>query len=195
VLGRHFSLRPDTVGLAQWHRDLAGPRQPEQRAQWRGMRLRRWPRCSASSGDSTGERQWLHRRRPAAVGQRKRPDATAFQCSGGASLAGEDIDESCSWRRDVEGEAWSKRGRQWGRGGAHRGGGGRWRIGGSLVGRHGHKAEEERRGDGVLKRALAREDERERIEGCGGNATGSGGRVTGGATRRRDVGGVGPALR
>jgi hypothetical protein len=67
-------------------------------------------------------------------------------------------------------------------------GGGRWRIGGSLVGRHGHKAEEERRGDGVLKRVLAREDERERIEGCGGNATGSAGRVTGGATRRRDVG-------
>jgi hypothetical protein len=36
---------------------------------------------------------------------------------------------------------------------------------GSLVGRRGHEAEEERRGDRVLRRALVREDERERKEG------------------------------
>jgi hypothetical protein len=89
---------------------------------------------------------------------------------------------------DVEGEAWSKRGGQWGRGGAHRGGGDDGIA--AVVRSAGMDMRLRKRGggDGVLRRALAREDERERIEGRGGDAMGSGGRVTGGATRRREVG-------
>jgi hypothetical protein len=41
-------------------------------------------------------RRGSHRRRPAVVGQRKRPGAAAFQGGGGALVAGEGIDESCS---------------------------------------------------------------------------------------------------
>jgi hypothetical protein len=160
VLGWHFSLRPGTVGLAQWHSSLAGPRQPELRARWHGAQLRRRPRCSASSGDSTGERRWLHRRRPAVVGHRKRPDATAFQGDGGAPVAGEDVDESCSWRRGCGRRGVVQKGRTMGAWWSPPRGGGRWRSGGR------------------------REDERERIEGRDGDVTRSGGRVTGGATRR-----------
>jgi hypothetical protein len=44
--------------------------------------------------------QWgSHRRRPAAVGQRKWPGAVVFHGGDGAPVAGEGIDESCSWRR------------------------------------------------------------------------------------------------
>jgi hypothetical protein len=49
-----------------------------------------------------GGRRGSHQRRPAAVVWRKWPDATVFQGSDGAPVAGEDIDESCSWRRGRE---------------------------------------------------------------------------------------------
>jgi hypothetical protein len=48
--------------------------------------------------DKVGQRG-SHRRRPTVVGQRKRPGAVAFQGRGGAQVAGEGVDESCSWRR------------------------------------------------------------------------------------------------
>jgi hypothetical protein len=46
------------------------------------------------------------------------------------------------------------------------GGGGQWPGGGSLVGRRGHETEEKVEGsDGVVRHALAREDEREKKRG------------------------------
>jgi hypothetical protein len=67
---------------------------------------------------------------------------------------------------DRGGEAHSKRDGQRGRDGAHRGGGGQWHGGGSLVGRRGHETEEKVEGsDGVVRHALAREDEREKKRG------------------------------
>jgi hypothetical protein len=43
--------------------------------------------------------QGSHWRRPTAVGHRIRPGVVAFQCGGGALVAGEGINEPCSWRR------------------------------------------------------------------------------------------------
>jgi hypothetical protein len=79
LLGRHFSPKLGTVALTQRHR------------------------CSAPARDSTGEQWRLHRARwgggVLTVGRRKRPDAAAFQGGGGAPVAEEGVDESCSCRR------------------------------------------------------------------------------------------------
>jgi hypothetical protein len=114
VLGQHFSSRADTVALAQpahasrrcaraW---CSGPARGGVVAQptW----LRRLPRCSTPGGDFSredggyagqGGARGSHRRWPAVVEWRKRPDMVVFQGSSGALVAGDGVDESSSWRR------------------------------------------------------------------------------------------------
>jgi hypothetical protein len=70
--------------------------------------LRRLPRCSTPGGEFSredggyagqGGARGSHRRWPAVVERRKWPSEVAFQGGGGAPMAGEGVDESCSWRR------------------------------------------------------------------------------------------------
>jgi hypothetical protein len=126
----------------------------------------------------------LHRRRPAVVGQRKQPDVAAFQGDGGAPVAGEDVDKSCSWRRGCGRRGVVQKGRTMGAWWSPPRGGDDGAA--AVVRSAGMDMRLRKRGggDGVLRRALAREDERERIEGRDSDVTRSGGRVTGGATRR-----------
>jgi hypothetical protein len=97
---------------------------------------------------------------------------------------------------DERGEAQSKRGARWGCGGAHRGG---WNDGARCE--DGEVAAvwlaDAEAGDGVLRRALTREDkgkEKGRRGGDGepfkGDTAGSGGRLMGGTTWRRGLGGA-----
>jgi hypothetical protein len=72
------------------------------------VRLHQWPRCSVPRGLHGGAtavapgkvgRRDSHRRWPAAMEWRKRPDVSTFQGSGGAPVVGEGVNESYSWSR------------------------------------------------------------------------------------------------
>jgi hypothetical protein len=123
VLGRHFSPRPDTVGLAQPALAM--------RAVVRPAWLRRWPRCSTSGGDSTGERRQLCRASwgdgvltgDGWLGWCGENDPTRRRTSGGRGRASM---SPAAGGGDMGGEVRSKRDARRGCDGAHRGAGEEW---------------------------------------------------------------------
>jgi hypothetical protein len=70
VLGRYFSLRPGTIGLAQRQIGLGWPDRPVRRAQCAVARLpaaRRWTRWGGEGGVSTGVARGTHLTRQGGV--------------------------------------------------------------------------------------------------------------------------------